>query len=145
MVEPTGVQLPVMVDEKPPSGEHRRELLVLADVDSPRRAREFVSAAAHCWGRPELSREAGLCASELVTNVLVHTRCPLCQVVVSHADGHLYIEVHDDSPEAPTKTRTTSDADHGRGLHIVDALAAKWGVDWAPGHGKSVWLRMDPR
>jgi two-component sensor histidine kinase len=89
--------------------------------------------------------EAGLCASELVTNVLVHTTCARCEVVVSYANGHLYVEVHDDSLKAPSKTRTSTDADHGRGLQIVDALAAKWGVDWAEGNSKSVWLRMDPR
>jgi signal transduction histidine kinase len=124
--------------------EHRRELFLPLDQRSPRRAREFVSAAADSWGRPELSREAGLCASELVTNVLVHTRCARCQVAVSCTAGHLYVEVHDDSPEAPSKTRTAADADHGWGLQIVDALAATWGVYWAPGEGKSVWLRLDP-
>jgi two-component sensor histidine kinase len=123
--------------------EHRRELLLSADLGSPRRAREFVSAAAKCWGRPEISLEAGLCASELVTNVLVHTKCSRCQVVVRYTNGHLYVEVHDDSTEAPNKTPTAADADHGRGLQIVDALAATWGVDRSSGHGKSVWLRMD--
>jgi hypothetical protein len=127
-----------------PGAEHRRELLLSADLGSPRRAREFVSAAAECWGRQELSLEAGLCASELVTNVLVHTGCLRCELVVYYTNGHLYVEVHDDSPEAPSKTSAGSDSDHGRGLQIVDALAAKWGVDWAPDHGKSVWLRMDP-
>jgi two-component sensor histidine kinase len=134
-----------MVDGNPPSGvEHRWELRLPADLGSPRRAREMVADAADRWGLPELSLGAGLCASELVTNVLVHTRCSRCEVVVSYANGHLYVKVNDDSPEVPSKTSTAADADHGRGLQIVDALATKWGVNRAPGNGKSVWLRMDP-
>jgi D-alanyl-D-alanine carboxypeptidase len=31
---------------------------------------------------------------------------------------------------------------HGRGLHLVDAIAAAWGVQPRPGGGKVVWAEL---
>jgi len=122
--------------------ERRWELELPADAGSARRARELAHSAAQAWGRPEVGLAAGLCASELVTNVLLHTRCTSCRLVVRYEDDRLSIEVHDDSPMLPAKSSEPPQAEHGRGLQIVDAVASEWGVAADPHSGKSVWVRL---
>jgi hypothetical protein len=43
------------------------------------------------------------------------------------------IEMKDPDPSDPT----------GRGLRIIDRLSDSWGVEAAPGDGKSVWFTLD--
>jgi two-component sensor histidine kinase len=126
--------------------ERRWELDLPAEATSPRLARELVRSATETWGRPELGPAAGLCATELVTNVLEHTHCPGCRLVVSYQNDRLYIEVHDDSPDLPERSVEPVEAEHGRGLRIVDAVALEWGIETEPRSGKSVWvlLSVDP-
>ena len=48
------------------------------------------------------------------------------------------VVVTDPCPLPPVKSDLTEDAEHGRGLHVVDALSARWG--WAPqDSGKAVF------
>jgi two-component sensor histidine kinase len=132
------------VDSRRPANRVRRwELELPAEASSPRRAREVARSAAVAWGHPEMSLAAGLCASELVTNALVHTRGTGCRLVVwSEEDDRLSIAVHDDSSVLPAKKSPASEAEHGRGLQIVDAVASEWGVATEPRSGKSVWVRL---
>ena len=132
-----------IVDSRRSAQEQRRwEVELPAEPASPRRARELVSSAAETWGRPDLGRAAGLCATELVTNVIVHTQCTGCRLVVSYENEELRIEVHDDSPELPERRNGSAERDHGRGLQIVDAVASEWGIAEEPQPGKSVWVRL---
>ena len=96
-------------------------------------------------GASELVLAAGLCASELVTNVLVHTRCTGCRLVVCYENNELWIEVQDDSPELPTRTSEPTEAEHGPGLQIVrDAVASDWGVEGGATlrEVEPVWVRL---
>jgi two-component sensor histidine kinase len=122
-------------------GRCRLELDLPAEFCSPRVAREAVRAAAGQWVPAEVVSGAGLCASELVTNVLLHTDCSRCHLVVSYEHGELSMAVHDDSPELPAISADRGD-EHGRGLRIVASLASDWGVVREPPYGKSVWLRI---
>jgi hypothetical protein len=48
------------------------------------------------------------------------------------------VVVSDPSPLPPIMSDLTEDAEHGRGLRVVDALSARWG--WAPqDSGKAVF------
>jgi hypothetical protein len=50
----------------------------------------------------------------------------------------LAIVVTDPSPLPPLKRDPGNDTEHGRGLHIVEALSARWG--WQPRDpGKAVY------
>ncbi|MGP3952287.1 ATP-binding protein [Streptomyces sp. 7N604] len=49
------------------------------------------------------------------------------------------IEVHDAADMWPEKQAPDADAEHGRGLALVAALASRWGVNERVGVGKSVW------
>jgi hypothetical protein len=97
---------------------------------------------AEACGRPDLGLAGGLCASELVTNVLVHTRCRKCWLLVSYENDQLLIKVQDHSPKLPAKSSRPTEGEHGRGLQIVDAVASEWGVTAIPRSGKSVWARL---
>ena len=122
--------------------EWRWEIDLPAESASARRARGFVSTAAEMWGRPELASGAGLCATELVTNVLIHTDCTACRLAVSYQHDRLLIEVHDDSPKLPSRSTEAVEAEHGRGLQIVEAVASEWGIVSDTHSGKSIWVRM---
>jgi anti-sigma regulatory factor (Ser/Thr protein kinase) len=86
--------------------------------------------------------DAVLLASELATNVVRHG--PLLErefevAVTALADGSCLIEVSDEGRLEP-RLRVVGDLEEaGRGLHLVESIAAAWGV-WSRGrHGKTVW------
>lgn len=58
-------------------------------------------------------------------------------------DG-LLIEVSDSSPEAPVVVHADRDAEHGRGLLLVEALSSEWGYFPAPNGGKVVYCFLRP-
>jgi hypothetical protein len=51
------------------------------------------------------------------------------------------VEVTDGSDELPrTPTALDTEAENGRGLLLLDAMADKWGVSLWSGGGKTVWF-----
>lgn len=80
-------------------------------------------------------------ASELVTNVLMHTSStPVLSVTV---DGdRVRVAVHDDDPHLPQLRERAPERVGGNGLLIVDAWAAEWGVEPHEGNGKTVWFTV---
>ena len=70
-----------------------------------------------------------LLAGELVTNAIVHTPAAPVGLVVCYLDPVVRVEVHDSSPQPPTRDRPAGwDDERGRGLGLVTALATRWGV-----------------
>lgn len=97
------------------------------------------------WGhgpRDAALEDAVLLVSELATNVVRHG--PLLErefevAVTALADGSCLIEVSDEGQHAPRLRSMGESEEAGRGLHLVENLAAAWGV-WSRGrHGKTVW------
>jgi anti-sigma regulatory factor (Ser/Thr protein kinase) len=86
---------------------------------------------------------AELLVSELVTNALRHARPPLELRVQPLDRTGLRIEVLDGTGDRlPVLGMSQPDADGGRGIEIVAALASRWGS--APGApGKIVWAELD--
>ncbi|WP_428985409.1 ATP-binding protein [Streptomyces globosus] len=92
--------------------------------------------------RAEAVETAELLATELVTNALVHTEYG-AEVTVRLAGGRLRVEVGDGAPGRPRPyVPVVDDATHGRGLALVEALAAAWGVETGTGRGKVVWFEL---
>jgi hypothetical protein len=51
--------------------------------------------------------------------------------------GHLRIQVSDASTHLPALAAPVPDAEHGRGLQIVEALSTSWGTTARNGLGKT--------
>ncbi|MEU0719036.1 ATP-binding protein [Streptomyces lavendulocolor] len=52
------------------------------------------------------------------------------------------VEVHDTRRKRPQIRDESGERARGRGLHIVEALASRWGVDDRP-FGKAVWVELE--
>lgn len=76
--------------------------------------------------------------SELVTNAHRYGR-GLIELWLTLSAGEVRLEVLDRSPHEPQRRDPDVDAEGGRGLVIVDAIAAQWGVVRL-GEAKSVWV-----
>lgn len=81
-----------------------------------------------------------LLVSEVATNALVYGTGSV-RVTVAGDGPRLRIAVTDDSPDRPALRDAPDDAEGGRGLALVDALADAWGVD-PHDPGKSVWFEL---
>jgi len=76
--------------------------------------------------------------SELVTNAIVHGAEPV-RLRLLHQDGETTIEVSDADPHSDNvKLLADQTEPGGRGLHVVAALAKRWGARPSPS-GKTVW------
>lgn len=116
-----------------------------------RLARLLATAHLGAWGLPSVT--AAHIVAELATNAFVHGRVPGRDFRLSlavHGGGTLLrIEVTDTRgdrlPIAPhgAIARPADDAESGRGLLIVEALADRWGVIPGPVPGKVVWAEID--
>ncbi|MCZ4510680.1 ATP-binding protein [Streptomyces sp. ActVer] len=95
------------------------------------------------WGLPEVSDEAQLCVSELASNVITHVGLGTPAILAVSMNGmHLRIEVHDpDTRALPTLLDAHIDAEGGRGMALVDAVAARWGVQLRPDR-KITWCEL---
>jgi hypothetical protein len=64
-------------------------------------------------------------------------------MVVECDSDNLAVEVADDSPDEPVLRRSGANDLGGRGMQLVDRMAAIWGCKPRPdGRGKIVWFRV---
>jgi anti-sigma regulatory factor (Ser/Thr protein kinase) len=108
-----------------------------ADVASSSTARRFIHEALD-QAADEVRANAVFLISEVVTNAVLHARGPL--TIEVRQKGRAYrIAVSDRSRTPPAPKGHRVDDATGRGLHLLDRLAAAWG--WAPSRtGKVVWF-----
>ncbi|MGC9500717.1 ATP-binding protein [Streptomyces sp. WG7] len=120
-----------------------------------RLARHLAVQRLHAWGVPygsAVSDTAALLVAELTANAVTHGRVPGRDIeVLLRLDAYtLRIDVSDSRgecrPAGPEGTAVAApDAEGGRGLLLVDALADRWGVlDRVP-VGKTVRAELDLR
>ncbi|MFD7512449.1 ATP-binding protein [Streptomyces sp. NPDC059853] len=113
-------------------------------------ARELVRHRLTGWGVPrDLVDTARLIVSELVTNALLHTASDRIVCRVERRGRQLRIEVADQGPgldpRVPAAGPSDPDAEGGRGLLLLDAMAARWGViSPHQGAGCTVWAEIAP-
>ncbi len=120
--------------------EHRCPLAATpASAGDARRFVESVLVGAHLEG---LSYTATVLVSELVANAILHTGTPV-EVVVGVDSRTARVEVHDGSPQLPVRKNYSTMSGTGRGLMMVDRMAARWGAEATP-TGKVVWFELDP-
>ena len=112
------------------------------DLTAARQARSAVRAALAAWGMTDPAGDAELLASELVANAAEHARGPIGLALHRQAaGGGLRCEVTDTSPGQPRPRDAGTDAERGRGLAIVTALATASGVRAEP-PGKTTWFTL---
>ena len=112
------------------------------DRRSPSAARRFVSVTLAAWGCSDALDEALLVTSELVTNAIVHADSAP-ELFLRFSGTALHIEVRDVSPGSPTPNDASPGDLGGRGLAMIDRLAAAWGVTPTPNGGKAVWVDLN--
>ncbi|MFF1460751.1 ATP-binding protein [Streptomyces sp. NPDC058330] len=114
-----------------------------------RLARLLATAHLGDWGLP--TEPATQIVAELAVNAAFHGRVPGRDFrlrITAHRDVLLRIEVTDTLgerlPPAPGAVEPPpDDAESGRGLLIVEALADRWGVEVGPVPRKTVWAEID--
>jgi anti-sigma regulatory factor (Ser/Thr protein kinase) len=116
--------------------------IYLADgPESVARARHFVTAELEKWDCADPGRVVTLLTSEVVTNAICHAGGPVGLSLALVDDHTVRVEVTDGVPgslvEPPPEARDAG----GRGLHIVDTLARRWGTERHPRY-KSVWFEL---
>jgi len=107
---------------------------------STRAARAFVAEHLRSWDLDEAVDDATLLVSELVTNAILHARSPV-DLVVRKVKGAVRVEVFDDGTGLPQPLDPDPEADDGRGLGLVQAVASRWGVDDVE-TCKTVWFEI---
>ena len=116
-------------------------LLLSADPVGVRVARRFVRSIVDSVLDEEQLATAELLTSELVTNAVLHGRGE--PVLAVDVDARcVRVAVHDDTPTAPIIRNPGPLAASGRGMQLIDSLAARWGVDPDP-QGKDVWFEIE--
>ncbi|MGV9286154.1 ATP-binding protein [Streptomyces sp. NPDC003719] len=119
-----------------------------AGAHSARHVRRIVRSYLAEWDLAGLTDAVELGVTELLANVVRHVpdhRCTL--LLLRRADGSgVRVEVADGSPRRPRLAgEVPDDAEGGRGLVLLDAVADTWGVTSGPGRGKTVWFECgDP-
>jgi len=86
---------------------------------------------------------AQLLATELVTNAARHARSPV-ELTIAPARGRVRIEARDDSATLPTAAVVDTPTRH-RGLHLIEDLSQRWGVEAPDDSGKVVWCELASR
>ncbi|MFJ4467358.1 SpoIIE family protein phosphatase [Streptomyces sp. NPDC089424] len=130
-----------------PSSEAQRVIRQLKihrrDLQGTPRARKLIREWLDGWDLSGMADEEELLLSEVVTNGLVHGDSDVYVVVRKYPD-RVRVEVRDSDPHRPrtvTMPRQEDEAEGGRGLMIVSALASAWGNS-PSGRGKTVWFEL---
>lgn len=133
----------------------RRDRLLLAPLPTaPSRARRFATEVLALWSISELTDDAVLIVSELVTNGVQHAATDL-ELRLELGRGLLRIAVRDDSRFTPSFPNTdvvpgrsgvvAELRERGRGLRIVRALAVASGRTSTPMRGSVYWATLRSR
>lgn len=117
------------------------------DLQQVRRLRHTLERLACTWQLQVDVDELQLLISEVVTNSLIHAQTEV-DVLLRSYPGRLRVEVRDSNPRPPIlaailggEEAVNDEAESGRGMLIVDAVAWAWGTSPA-GRGKTTWFEL---
>lgn len=116
-------------------------LRLLSTQQAPGRARRRVRRVVTAAGHAYLADPAEVLTSELVTNAVAHTESDSVEVSVE-TNGVVRVTVSDESHDAAVPRQASPEETSGRGLAMVAALAARWGIEFHREGGKSVWFEL---
>ncbi len=136
------------------------QILPAVGPEAAKAARDFTSSTLRQWHLDELIEEAVLIASELVTNAIRHGQraCPnetcraggpvkaddaaKAEIAWQRQASRVICLVTDRNPLPPVLGSADRDAESGRGLQVVQALAATWGWMMLGATSKAVWAAL---
>jgi hypothetical protein len=112
---------------------------------SARRARELVTEGCARWELPGAAGPACIVVTELVNNVVAHAYTPMTvRLGLGRAGDAVHLSVRDRAPELPIYGGPVATTAYGgRGLLLVESVAARWGTSALP-DGKLVWAVVPP-
>ncbi|MEU6487293.1 ATP-binding protein [Streptomyces sp. NPDC046887] len=128
----------------PPAAGQRVQLSFRPEPRRVAEMRRMAATALDCAGLldPDVAGAVELLVSELVTNAVTHSPGGLVFFsLVCDAADKVRIEVADHSPGTPVVRHPGPDAENGRGMLLVSALASAWGTTPLP-TGKQVWAEL---
>ncbi|MBO1414024.1 SpoIIE family protein phosphatase [Streptomyces sp. FH025] len=130
----------IMAQVRPDGADRIASLPLTGDHAMVAHSRSFTRETLAAWGLSSLTDWAELLTSELITNALVHAGSPtqlrlFCNRVLT-------IEVADQESETPRIRRAHADDEGGRGIHLVNELAHRWGSRRTK-DGKVVWFELE--
>ncbi|MEU6332770.1 ATP-binding protein [Streptomyces sp. NPDC047049] len=106
-------------------------------------ARRLARQAMHLWGFGPQAETAALLISELATNAITHTPSRHVRVIVDRpTPTRVRLAVVDKTPHRTPElcpADVDGEAESGRGLRLVDALADGWGYDLLGSHKRGPW------
>src|SRR4051794_26411700 len=122
------------------------EACVPLDVRAPGAARILVAQVLGERIAAPLLERAKLVMSELVSNSVRHSGAPADAGVIFRVrlvPGGFWLEVEDPGRDGTVAQHAaTPDATSGFGLHIVQALSERWGIERALQGGTRVWAQL---
>lgn len=106
-------------------------------------ARDAVRGELERLGCAERVPAAQLAVTELVENVVAHTDCRGCRMVVSASDERVRVAIVDCEPDEVARNLPggIGSLQPGMGLRLVDAMTDDWGCDADLFH-KTVWFEF---
>lgn len=112
-------------------------------ADSVKTARDVTRSTLRGWGLHDVSDDAALVVSELVTNAVRYARCAAglrdIELLLMRVAPHVLLAVADPSDEVPRRKEPDFISENGRGLYIVETYSQRWGWDRLSRGGKAVW------
>ncbi|MGP3969209.1 ATP-binding protein [Streptomyces sp. 6N223] len=112
-------------------------------VGTPKLVRDHVATVLRHSGCEDIAETARLLVSETATNVFLHAAVARLTVATTIGPERVLIEVEDESAREQPERRVAGewDAESGRGLALLDALAEAWGVR-PVAQAKVVWFEL---
>jgi hypothetical protein len=124
--------------------------------ESPCAARSLTRSTLKGWGLDELSDDVTVIVSELVTNAMRYGLPPRADhrplppasaeqpflLSLVHYDRSVLCAVFDPGADTPCVKEPDFLHESGRGLHVLQSLAERWGWTTPDCHGKAVWALL---
>ncbi|WP_338684821.1 ATP-binding protein [Streptomyces acidiscabies] len=111
--------------------------------------RKLVRQVLSVWRLDRIADRAELIVTELIANATRHTSCAEIRLVVRRlAPAQIRVGIVDRAPSRlpVVPGRAEDDDESGRGLFLVEAVAARWGYDLHGSRGclwaKEVWAEI---
>ncbi|WP_344071206.1 SpoIIE family protein phosphatase [Streptomyces crystallinus] len=132
-------------DPGTPQAPRIHQYIHQADPEGLAESRVALRRALEDWGFGELVDDVELAAGELLGNVLLHTEggAVLTLEVLPEPVRRVRLWVKDRSSVRPRRRTPGEAATSGRGLMLIEAVSARWGVE-PRGDGKAVWCEFVP-